>query len=56
LAARHKTEPAQAEVIGLLPQMAYEQDSEWMRLLDGFDPATKVLELRLDAPQDWPDC
>jgi glutamate formiminotransferase len=55
LAARHKAEPAEAEIIGLLPQIAYEQDSEWMRLLDGFDPATKVLERRLEAPQDWPE-
>ena len=55
LAARHKTEPAEAEVIGLLPQMAYEQESEWMRLLHEFDPATKVLERRLAAPQDWPE-
>jgi glutamate formiminotransferase len=55
LATRHKTEPAAAEVIGLLPLIAYEQESEWMRLLDGFDPATKVLERRLEAPQDWPE-
>jgi glutamate formiminotransferase len=55
LAARHKTEPVEAEVIGLLPQIAYEQESEWMRLLNGFDPATKVLERRLEAPQDWPE-
>ena len=55
LAARHKTEPFQAEVIGLLPQMAFEQGSEWMRLLDGFDPETKVLERRLEAPQEWPE-
>jgi glutamate formiminotransferase len=55
LANRHKAEPAEAEVIGLLPQIAYEQESEWMRLLNGFDPATKVLERRLEAPQDWPD-
>ena len=55
LADRHKTEPAEAEVIGLLPQMAYEHNSEWMRLLSGFDPATKVLERRLEAPQDWPE-
>ena len=54
LADKHKTEPMQAEVIGLLPQIAYEQESEWMRLLEGFDPATKVLERRLEAPQDWP--
>jgi glutamate formiminotransferase len=55
LAARHKTEPVEAEIIGLLPQMAYEQDSEWMRLVHGFDPATKVLEQRLEAPQAWPE-
>jgi len=54
LATRYKTEPVAAEVIGLLPQIAYEQESEWMRLLDEFDPATKVLERRLEAPQDWP--
>jgi glutamate formiminotransferase len=55
LAARHKAEPAEAEIIGLLPQIAYEQESEWMRLLVGFDAATKVLERRLEAPQDWPE-
>jgi glutamate formiminotransferase len=55
LAARHKAaEPVEAEIIGLLPQIAYEQDSEWMRLLDGFDPATKILERRLAEPQEWP--
>jgi glutamate formiminotransferase len=55
LAARLKAEPMEAEIIGLLPQIAYEQESEWMRLLDGFDPSTKVLERRLESPQDWPE-
>jgi glutamate formiminotransferase len=55
LAERHKSEPFEAEIIGLLPQIAYEQDSEWMRLLHEFDPSTKVLERRLEAPQDWPE-
>lgn len=55
LAARHRTEPVEAEVIGLLPQMACEQGSEWMRLLNGFDPAAKILERRLESPQDWPE-
>ena len=54
LAARHKAEPVEAEIIGLLPQVACEQDSEWMRLLDEFDPATKILERRLEDPQEWP--
>ena len=55
IADRHNAEPVEAEIIGLLPQIAYEQDSDWMRLLSGFDPATKVLEHRLEAPQDWPE-
>ena len=55
LAARHKAEPYQAEVIGMLPQVAYEQGSAWMRLLDGFDPEMKVLERRLESPQAWPE-
>jgi glutamate formiminotransferase / 5-formyltetrahydrofolate cyclo-ligase len=55
LAARLRTEPVEAEIIGILPQIAYEQNSDWMRLLREFDPATKVLERRLEAPQDWPE-
>ena len=55
LAARHKAEPVEAEIIGLLPEVACEQDSEWMRLLNGFDPATKILERRLEDPLEWPE-
>ena len=55
LADRLKAEPMEAEIIGLLPQIAYEQECEWMRLLSGFDAATKVLERRLEAPQAWPE-
>jgi glutamate formiminotransferase len=55
LAGRHHAEPLEAEIIGLLPQMAFEQDSAWMRLLQGFDPSIKVLERRLESPQAWPE-
>ncbi len=55
LAQRHGATPVQAEIIGLLPEMAYEQDSPWMRLLHDFDPATKVLERRLALPLPWPE-
>ena len=55
LALKHRAQPVEAEIIGLLPQVAYEQDSEWMRLLNEFDPQTKVLERRLEAPQSWPE-
>jgi len=55
LALRHKAAPAEGEVIGLLPESAYERDSEWMRQLIGFDPPTKILERRLAAPMVWPE-
>ena len=54
LAARHKASPVEGEVIGLLPEAACERDSDWMRQLVRFDPLTKVLERRLDAPLNWP--
>jgi glutamate formiminotransferase len=55
LADKHGAEPASAEIIGLLPEVAYEQNSDWLRLLDGFDPARKVLERRLESPLEWPE-
>jgi len=45
---------AEGEVIGLLPEAACERNSDWMRLLTGFDPMTKILEQRLGSPQAWP--
>jgi hypothetical protein len=46
--------PVEGEVIGLLPEAAFERESDWMRQLNGFDPQAKILEHRLDAPLDWP--
>ncbi|MGA3046510.1 MAG: glutamate formimidoyltransferase [Terracidiphilus sp.] len=54
LALRHKVAVAEGEVIGLLPEAACEHNSDWMRLLSGFDPLTKVLEQRLGSPLAWP--
>jgi glutamate formiminotransferase len=54
LARRHKVSLAEGEVIGLIPEAACERESEWMRLLSGFDPHTKILEHRLEAPLGWP--
>jgi glutamate formiminotransferase / 5-formyltetrahydrofolate cyclo-ligase len=54
LAYRHKIAVAEGEVIGLLPEAACERNSEWMRLLSGFDPLTKILEERLGSPLAWP--
>jgi glutamate formiminotransferase len=54
LAARHKAKPVEGEIIGLIPEAACERESEWMRLLVGFDAQTKILERRLEAPLAWP--
>jgi glutamate formiminotransferase / 5-formyltetrahydrofolate cyclo-ligase len=54
LAAKHKTEIAEGEVIGLIPEAACERNSEWMRQLKGFDEDTKILERRLVSPLAWP--
>jgi glutamate formiminotransferase len=54
LALRHKVAPVEGEVIGLIPEAACERESEWMRQLNGFDPQTKILERRLEAPLAWP--
>jgi glutamate formiminotransferase / 5-formyltetrahydrofolate cyclo-ligase len=54
LALRHKSAPVEGEIIGLLPEAACERESDWMRQLTRFDPQTKILERRLEAPLDWP--
>ncbi|MGA2216530.1 MAG: glutamate formimidoyltransferase [Terracidiphilus sp.] len=54
LAQRHKVGLAEGEVIGLVPEAACERNTDWMRLLSGFDPATKILERRLESPLAWP--
>jgi glutamate formiminotransferase / 5-formyltetrahydrofolate cyclo-ligase len=55
LAARHKTDLAESEIIGLIPEAACERESEWMRQLSGFDPQLKILERRLGTPLQWPE-
>lgn len=54
LAQRHGVLMEDAELIGLIPEQAYEPDSEWARQITGFDPETKVLERRLLSPIVWP--
>ena len=54
LAARHNSKPLYGELIGLIPEAAFERDSEWARQLDGFDPAEKILERKLENPMPWP--
>jgi glutamate formiminotransferase len=54
LAQRHGVLIEAAELIGLIPEAAYEPDSDWVRQISGFDPDGKVLERRLHSPIAWP--
>jgi glutamate formiminotransferase len=54
IAARHGAQIAEGEVIGLIPEQAYEPNADWVRQTVQFDPEEKVLERRLRHPLDWP--
>lgn len=54
IATRHGAEIAEGEVIGLIPEEAYEPNAIWVRQTPQFDPEEKVLERRLKHPLDWP--
>ena len=54
LAAQHATKVVEAELIGLLPEQAFERDSDWVRLIKGFKPEERILERRLKQPLNWP--
>jgi glutamate formiminotransferase len=42
------------EVIGLIPEQAFEPNADWVRQTMGFNPEEKVLERRLQHPLIWP--
>ena len=54
IARRHGAEIAEGEVIGLIPEQAFEPNAEWVRQTLQFDPEEKVLERRLRHPLPWP--
>jgi glutamate formiminotransferase len=54
MAGKHGTKVVDAELIGLLPEDAFERDSEWVRLIKGFNPEERILERRLKQPLEWP--
>jgi glutamate formiminotransferase len=54
LARKHGTKVVDGELIGLLPEDAFERDSEWVRLIRGFNPEERILERRLKQPLAWP--
>jgi glutamate formiminotransferase len=53
-AAKYRVQIVRGELIGLIPEDAYEQDAEWVRQLDGFNPEEKILERKLKNPLAWP--
>ncbi len=54
MAERHGATIAEGEVIGLIPEAAFEPNAEWVRQTLQFDPEQKVLERKLRNPLDWP--
>jgi glutamate formiminotransferase len=55
IAKRHGVEIAEGELIGLIPEAAFEPDSDWVRQTSGFDAGLKVLERKLHQPMEWPE-
>ena len=55
LAREHGTKIAEGELIGLMPEAAYDVGAEWIRQIPGFDSNVKVLECRLAEPLAWPE-
>jgi glutamate formiminotransferase / 5-formyltetrahydrofolate cyclo-ligase len=53
-AGRYRVGLVRGELIGLIPEAAYERDADWVRQLDGFDPEEKILERKLRNPLAWP--
>jgi glutamate formiminotransferase len=53
-AHRHGGTVGEGEVIGLIPEQAYEPDADWVRQIVGFNPEDRVLERRLLHPLAWP--
>ena len=54
LARTHGAKVVDGELIGLLPEEAFERDSEWVRLMKEFKPEERILERRLKQPLEWP--
>jgi len=53
LAARYGAELDDSELIGLIPEVAFEEGAEWITRIPNFDPGLKVVERRLRNPLDW---
>ena len=54
IASKHGVAVAEGELIGLIPEEAFEPNADWVRQTTGFDAELKVLERRLQHPLEWP--
>lgn len=46
--------PAHGELIGMIPEAAFDAGSEWVATLRTFDAELHILERRLNQPMSWP--
>ena len=54
LANKHGLSLGAGELIGLIPEAAFDPSAAWVTQIPNFDPAEKVLERRLRFPMAWP--
>ncbi|MFC6644380.1 glutamate formimidoyltransferase [Granulicella cerasi] len=54
IAEQHGAKIGDGELIGLVPEEAFDPTADWVREIPDFDPAQKVLERRLQSPLLWP--
>ncbi len=54
LALRHGAVLGEGELVGLIPEEAYEAGAEWAATVANFDPDAKIIERRLERPMSWP--
>ncbi len=55
LAREQGTAIADGELIGLIPEAAFDPSAAWSKEIPGFDPDRKILQRRLQHPLDWPE-
>ena len=54
LARRHGLTITEGELIGLVPEAAFDPSAAWVAEIPHFNPGQKVLERRLELPMPWP--
>lgn len=54
LARGHGLTIAEGELIGLVPEAAFDPTAAWVAEIPHFNPKQKVLERRLESPMPWP--